>query len=1058
MINVSREFLDTMRIRTDFKQYADITLADGTVLNLSASDFTIANNYINDGAGASQIPLGVAVEKNIQIELMNDHEQYSTYDFYGAVIELYLTFKLSETVEKVAYGKFTVINPETYGETVITTAVDDMYKADKPYSTSLTFPATTGAMLQEICEKCDLPLGTTAFTNSDFVVETAPDASYTFRSVIGFIAMIAGGNARINRLGYLEIISYDFTMMERLRMYDGGTFNPWENTVTIDGGTFNPWSAGDVADGGLFSDYQQVQILHDWKNIKIDTDDIVITGIKAIYSDEDGNELEVLEGEEGYVLEVENPLIAGKESAAVALIGAIMIGGRYRKFEGDHISYPIAEFMDPVLVTDRRNNLYQSIITDVNFAFFGLTTIKNSSESAVRNSSRYVSEAVRTYIAARQLVTRERTERQKAIDQLAYQLANSSGLFMTKEAQDDGSCIYYMHDKPTVKESMIIWKLTANALGISTDGGVTYPYGLDVSGMAILNRIYAIGLDANYINTGAITIEDDNGNVLFSADIDTKKVTISGASVDVGGKSATQAISDAVTESKEYSDEKLADYADAVTANIDNLQAQIDGQVETYYYDYEPTLQNVPASEWTTTAERQKHIGDIFYWKSKGYAYRFLLDGSTWKWQLVQDTDITQAIAKAEEAQDTADAKRRVFVVQPVPPYDIGDLWTQGSSGDILTCSTARSSGSYVASDWQKLNKYTDDTKALEALGKFNFEEVFNLLTKNGEIKGIFLENGQLYISFTYAKGGELTLGGANNGYGVLKILSASGAEIGKWDKDGINATGTFTSEGMNPYNYNTRGAILKDGTLTIEEAGKVETKFSLVKIADDIFGTGIGTTLQELALGILTDDGNTFNPYYILNNGSNRNGFTERHIFNGDSRFLNGAKMINIYLMPSNASTDQSKWVRLYEAVYDGSPSLMSSGGFYAYGSIGCSGTKYRVVDTEHYGKVGMNAFETAEAYFSDLGSNMIGEDGTCRIDFDPVFMESIETGQPYKVQLTQTSEKETKWIEKKENYFVIHGEPGATFDWMLMCKQKGYADVRMQEIFLKTEVNDNE
>lgn len=524
MINVSREFSDTMRKRTDFKEYADITLADGTVLNLSASEFTVSNNYINDGAGASQIPLGIAIERNIQIEIMNDQEQYSTYDFYGAVIELYLTFQLSETVEKVVYGRFTVITPETYGETVIITAVDDMYKTDKDYTTSLTFPATTGAMLREICEKCDLPLGSTTFQNSDFVVNTAPDSSYTYRAVIGFIAMIAGGNARINRLGYLEIISYDFTTMERLRAFDGGAFNPWENTVTVDGGTFNLWNTGDVADGGLFSDFEQVQILHNWKYIKIDTDDIVITGIKAVYSDDDGNELAALEGEDGYVLEIKNPLIVGKEAAAVALIGAIMIGGRYRKFEGDHISYPIAEFMDPVLITDRRNNLYQSIITDVNFAFCGLTTIKNSSESAVRNSSRYVSETVETYIAARQLITKERSERQKAIEQLAYRLANSSGLYITEDKQGDGSSIYYMHDKPTLDESMIIWKLTALAFGISTDGGNTYPYGFTVNGETIISLLYADGIDVKNLVVGENVTMGPNATISWEKVTGTENV------------------------------------------------------------------------------------------------------------------------------------------------------------------------------------------------------------------------------------------------------------------------------------------------------------------------------------------------------------------------------------------------------------------------------------------------------------------------------------------------------------------------------------------------------
>ena len=144
---------------------------------------------------------------------------------------------------------------------------------------------------------------------------------------------------------------------------------------------------------------------------------------------------------------------------------------------------------------------------------------------------------------------------------------------------------------------------------------------------------------------------------------------------------------------------------------IAELQSQIDGQIETWYYDYEPTLQNSPASSWTTQTEREKHLGDLFYWSSKGFAYRFMKDEATWKWQLVQDTDITKALSAAEKAQDTADHKRRVFVVTPQPPYDIGDLWTQGSTGDLMRCKVARSaSANFSLSDWENASKYTDDS------------------------------------------------------------------------------------------------------------------------------------------------------------------------------------------------------------------------------------------------------------------------------------------------------------------------------------------------------------
>lgn len=146
------------------------------------------------------------------------------------------------------------------------------------------------------------------------------------------------------------------------------------------------------------------------------------------------------------------------------------------------------------------------------------------------------------------------------------------------------------------------------------------------------------------------------------------------------------------------------------TKRIAELQSQVDGKIETFFYDYEPALNNIPASQWTDNDQKKEHVGDLFYWKSKGYTYCFIQDGSTWKWQLVQDADIDHAMKAAEKAQDTADGKRRVFVSQPKPPYDIGDLWTQGTSGDLMKCKVSRLSGNYNVNDWEKATKYTDDS------------------------------------------------------------------------------------------------------------------------------------------------------------------------------------------------------------------------------------------------------------------------------------------------------------------------------------------------------------
>lgn len=184
MINVSNEFKELMKSRTDFKCKADVEFADGETLTLDGSAFTLSNNSISDSASASSFPLGVAMSRTIQIELLNDDDQYEAYDFFGAKITLSLSFKLSETTETIQLGKFTVLEPETYGDTVIITARDDMYKADKKYVTSLTYPATISQMFLEICQRCSLPINTVSFKNANFTVQTAPTGDLTFRQVL----------------------------------------------------------------------------------------------------------------------------------------------------------------------------------------------------------------------------------------------------------------------------------------------------------------------------------------------------------------------------------------------------------------------------------------------------------------------------------------------------------------------------------------------------------------------------------------------------------------------------------------------------------------------------------------------------------------------------------------------------------------------------------------------------------------------------------------------------------------------------------------------------------
>ena len=171
---------------------------------------------------------------------------------------------------------------------------------------------------------------------------------------------------------------------------------------------------------------------------------------------------------------------------------------------------------------------------------------------------------------------------------------------------------------------------------------------------------------------------------------------------------------------KTYTDGMLNTFANTMNGSITNLQSQIDGSITTWFYAVPPTTSNTPASTWNTTVLKNAHLGDLYYDTLTGYSYRWQVISNVYSWVRLTDTDVTKALADAAKAQDTADCKRRVFGAQPIPPYELNDLWVQGTTGDILKCTTARENGIYIAGDWKKASKYTDDTKlnALEIGGR----------------------------------------------------------------------------------------------------------------------------------------------------------------------------------------------------------------------------------------------------------------------------------------------------------------------------------------------------
>nr|DAD77137.1 MAG TPA: tail protein [Siphoviridae sp. ctMYd37] len=519
MINVSDTFKQKLQDGERVWQEVEITFPGGTVKTVK-NEIMGENCTFSDCAESSSFPIGCVVCKSMTLELDNTSDQWKNYNFYMAKVHAYLKMQTSvaspaatdelldenydpildqsggailatkaateDRVETIDKGIYTITTPEQYGEILSFTALDDMYKTNATYISHLVLPQSIETLVRDACETLGIP-PEVSMAHGNLIVSEIPE-NMTFRQLFGWAAMLETANARLDNRGYLQFVKWDFSA------------KPIELKDYIDTPT-------------------------------VSSDDIVITGIKV----KSGDNSE-LYGESGYVIELENNLVGEADLATVAAqIGDAIIGVKFRNLQGDMAFNPLLEFGDMATTYDRNVNKYLTPLTDVSYAINGKTTVKTQADDPIRGMSKFVSDGTKAIVEARRLVKIEKTEREKAVERLAGILASSGGLYMTEEPQEDGSTIYYMHNKPTLKESDIIWKLTAEAFAVSIDGGKTYPYGFAVTGELITRLLYAEGINATYINTGALIVKDKNEKVIFEVDMDKKSVYMDPDTLTIGG-------------------------------------------------------------------------------------------------------------------------------------------------------------------------------------------------------------------------------------------------------------------------------------------------------------------------------------------------------------------------------------------------------------------------------------------------------------------------------------------------------------------------------------------
>ena len=991
MINVSTQLKKESLTNRNYYVTANVTLSDGTVLKLGKKDFYLSGNSLVDSADSGDFPVGVAIEKTASLSLVNDDGRFDGYNFNAARFVIFLNVQLSDKLETIKRGTYIVSKKPATASEISLSLLDKMHNADKTYDSNLSSPCTVKELLSECCQQCGIAIGDAIFPNSDFQIQQVP-SNTTYRTVIGMCAGIAGGNARIDENDLLRIVTFDKTFTNTT-IYDGGTVKNWTNGDDLDGGTLNPWTTGTVIDGGMLSN-NDYHTLFSIQNLQYDVDDVVVTGVKYVE-----DEAEYMSGQDGYVITIDNQLLSGNVQAGIEAIGSQLIGLRMRPFSCDGIANGYATFGDPVEFIDTKNRVFRSFATDIEFVFGGSTSWSCGAKSVEEDASEFIGEQQAAVEQAKKDTEKKLSTYDIKLKQMNELAANTLGFFYTEEKQEDGSVITYRHDKPTLADSKVIYKTGVDGFFLSVDGGQTWKAGFDSNGDAVLNILYAIGIQSEWINTRGFTAKDNDGNTTLRIDADTGAVTLEVENFTLKSRTIEQIAKDVVD--------------GTVQNNV---------TIPNYYGTYVPTLQNYPASEWKSE-EYEKHDGSIFMNFSTSQVYMFSGADGVW-----QELDV-EKIVNFERVFNalTDNGKQEGIYMQNGHLYMNASYLKSGQiSADLINLkniNVTNSSGistfaidNYgnvalrpstfaltngdtiysVAEDkastaLSSANRYTDNALGNLDIGKMSKQEIINVLSDNSSNKGLYLSNGNVYMNADYINTGELAgwrvdykkLSANNGTYGKV-ILDASTGEIYAETNTGVYVPGYGTL-----YGTRIRGIDLYTGTV---HASSVTVNTSV--------SANSASITSSVSAGSVSASGKVKAGTHIEATG---------HFYSiGTGTDLADASI---------------------------------------RGKLKVSGTKSRSVLTADYDEQLFYCYETPTPFFGDIGESVISDDGTCMIDIDDIFQESANVGIKYYAFLQKEGEGDCWIAEKEQSYFIVKGTPGLKFSFEIKARQIEYEHMRFTD-----------
>lgn len=549
MLNFDAEFQNgTTRVS---KVWLATTLADGTNVEFH-EDRVLLNGLVRDSSTTvdGQFTVGAAVTGKLSVVLNNSDDALSGYDFRGAVIVASLGGTLSNnTVQKVNIGRYYVDEYSYDGSNINLTAYDDMCRFDVPCKDT-AFAWGSGKTVGQLVAKALSVAGLSLWNASlpgpeDYVVAKQPEQwdTMTWHDVIAYCAQIMCCFARIVYVPspgtyQLKFEWYDMGIMQSI-IYDGGTFKttttPYSDGAAIDGGTFDPWNDGDAVDGGMLGDRANTHYLGCPYSISVDTDDVDITGVSVVLAttdnieaDDDTQDYTKTLGTDGYVIEISgNPLIETTDDAdaVCSYLYSCLNGLRFRPLNAVAIENPAMEAGDTAIITGRGDNTYSCFLSHVTYTVAAATNISCDAETTMQNSKGRYTGAQKTQALVQRSFDRSVSSTEQAMQTVMGAYAASMGLYPYEESDGQGGTIYTYGNNSTLASSDIRWRFSAGVLSVSSDYGVTWNAALSVDGTAVLQRLYAIGIEAQKLTVS-------NGpSTVFSADSNSGYVSIGGFAV-----------------------------------------------------------------------------------------------------------------------------------------------------------------------------------------------------------------------------------------------------------------------------------------------------------------------------------------------------------------------------------------------------------------------------------------------------------------------------------------------------------------------------------------------